>query len=440
MIQRGELVSEHLSAQTIERFHRRQLPPEDLLAADDHLAGCAACRLGANENVSGDKAFGSLRADLRGAVREESDHLSDEQLTAFVDNELDAVDREIVESHLEICARCEAETEDLRAFREELASSAGAARMPQTTPARPDRFTFLRALFLNQTPLQFAAAAVVLLLVATAALLLWRATRSANEEVAVVRPTPAAAPAASVEAPSASPFTPQNTESQVALTLNDGGGRVTLDVQGNIVGLETLPPATQRAVRMALTTKRVETPSVLKELAGKSRTLMGGSVEGVAFPLVSPVGAIVRTDRPTLVWQSLKGATSYTVTIFDASFNVVVASQPSTANTWTVSRKLERGRVYSWQVAAVKDGKEIISPTAPAPEARFKILDREKTAELERLEATHTRSHLARGVLYAQAGLLSDAEREFSALLKENSQSPVAQELLRSVRTSRRQK
>jgi hypothetical protein len=436
-------VSEHLSAQTIEQYHRRKLAPEDLLSADDHLAACAGCRQQASEVMSGETAFASLRADLHRAARQESDHLTDEQMTSFVDEELDAVELDIVESHLEVCAMCEAETEDLRAFREEIASPPVAARVPETTPARSERFAFLHALFLNRTPFQFAAAAVVLLFVATAALLLWRGTRSPNQEVAVVPPIPAASPVGSVEtppSPSGSPSKTENMESQVALTLNDGGGHVTLDVQGNIKGLETLPPSTQRAVHAALTTKRVETPSALKELKGKSDTLMGGSVEGVAFPLVSPVGTIVRADRPTLRWRPLNGATSYTVTIFDPSFNVVATSQPSQANMWTVSRKLERGRVYSWQVAAVKYGKEVISPTAPAPEARFKLLDREKTVELERLEKTHTNSHLALGVLYAQAGLLNDAEREFSALLKENPKSPVAQELLRSVRTARRQK
>jgi anti-sigma factor RsiW len=434
-------LSEHLSAQTIEQYHTRKLPPKDLLSADDHLATCSACRQRANEAVSGEKAFASLRADLHAAALEEPDHLSDEQLTALVDDDLDAIDREIVESHLEICASCKAEAADLRAFREEIANSPGPSRVPQTTPARPERFAFLRAWSLNRTALQFAAMTVVLLFVATAALLLWKATRSPNEEVALVRPTPAASPVASVEAsPLASPSPPDNTVSQVALTLNDGDGRVTLDVLGNIVGLETLPPATQRAVRAALTTKRAEIPSGLKELAGKSGTLMGGRDEGVAFPLVSPVGVILSTDRPTLRWRPLNGATSYTVTIFDASFNVVVTGQPAQTNTWTVPRRLERGRVYSWQVAAVKDGKEVISPTVPAPAAHFKILDRQKAAELERLEATHTNSHLARGALYAQAGLLDDAEREFRALLKQNPQSPVAKDLLRSVRAARRQK
>jgi hypothetical protein len=48
-------------------------------------------------------------------------------------------------------------------------------------------------------------------------------------------------------------------------------------------------------------------------------------------------------------------------------------------------------------------------------------------------------SHLTIGLLYAQAGLLDDAERELQALLRANPQSTLAQKLLRSVRAKRKQ-
>jgi hypothetical protein len=41
------------------------------------------------------------------------------------------------------------------------------------------------------------------------------------------------------------------------------------------------------------------------------------------------------------------------------------------------------------------------------------------------------------GVLYAQAGLLDDAEREFSALLRANPKSEVARKLLSNVRATK---
>jgi hypothetical protein len=47
-------------------------------------------------------------------------------------------------------------------------------------------------------------------------------------------------------------------------------------------------------------------------------------------------------------------------------------------------------------------------------------------------------SHLTLGGLYAQAGLLDDAERELQLLLRANPQSALAQKLLRGVRAKRR--
>jgi len=188
---------------------------------------------------------------------------------------------------------------------------------------------------------------------------------------------------------------------------------------------------------VALTTGTVKTPRELAELSRNAGTLMGETGDGVAFPLVSPVGVVVRGDRPTLRWQPLSGATNYTVTLLDSNSGATITSPPLTATEWTVPRTLTRGGTYTWQVTAVKDGRDIISPAAPAPEARFKVLDQSKVGELERIERAKINSHLTRGVLYAEAGLLSDAKREFAALVKANPQSPTARKLLRSIEVSR---
>lgn len=255
----------------------------------------------------------------------------------------------------------------------------------------------------------------------------------------MTQPTDAAQPTTentAVPEPSAIP----SPSPVVVVSLDDGGQRVTLDEQGNLAGLGPLSPATQRALKAALTDGRVRTPAALNALAGRSGVLLGGSSEGVAFPLVGPVGTVVRTDRPTLRWRPLAGAQGYTVTLLDADLNPIAISPPLTATGWTVARPLERGQTYVWQVAAQTKGGEVIAPAAPAPEARFKILELAKAAQLRRLEAAHPSSHLARGVSYAQAGLLDDAAREFRALLAANPQSPVARKLLRNVEARRHQK
>jgi hypothetical protein len=89
-------------------------------------------------------------------------------------------------------------------------------------------------------------------------------------------------------------------------------------------------------------------------------------------------------------------------------------------------------------VSARRGGEEITSPAPPAPEARFKVLGRAGLEELSAAERAGSSSHLLRGVLYARAGLLDEAEREFSALLRDNPHSPVARKLLRNVRQLRR--
>jgi lipopolysaccharide biosynthesis regulator YciM len=62
------------------------------------------------------------------------------------------------------------------------------------------------------------------------------------------------------------------------------------------------------------------------------------------------------------------------------------------------------------------------------------VLDADAHDRLTRLEKAAPNSRLARGVAYAQAGLLDEAEAELQKLLKENPRSRVARDLLRSLR------
>ncbi len=102
---------------------------------------------------------------------------------------------------------------------------------------------------------------------------------------------------------------------------------------------------------------------------------------------------------------------------------------------WIPETPLKRGVVYKWAVKSIVNGKEVSSPAASAPEARFGILDQEKALELSLLKRTP--SHLALGVFYARAGMLAEAEREFQSLVNDNPQSKVAIKLLRRIRSWR---
>ena len=107
----------------------------------------------------------------------------------------------------------------------------------------------------------------------------------------------------------------------------------------------------------------------------------------------------------------MEGATGYVVEVYDPQFNLVATSPQQTGNSWTTT--LPRGNVYSWQVKAIKEGQEITSPRPPAPQAKFRVLDQTKANEIANAKRAYGTSHLTLGLLYADAGLLKEAEQEF---------------------------
>lgn len=450
------IMSEHLLTPQIEGYRQRTLSPAELLAADDHLAVCEACRHKLSREGQLQRAFTAVRTDLSA----EPGHLPYEQLAAYVDRSLSETDREMVESHLELCRRCADEVRDLREFagafaasfaREYAPSAAHAPKKGKALADAPGVWDKLRALW-QVIPLQLAAAAAVVMLVA------WLATLPLRSKVADLQAQvnqlqreneglrqdyqQAKNTAADLQAQLTQLKQSQTPDSsaQLLLALNDGGGQVTLDREGRLGGVESLTPAYQQMVKRVLTAQRIDVSPAVADLVGKAGTLMGGSGEGVSFALLTPVGTAVQSDRPVFRWRSLSGASSYVVKIYDADFNEVAASQPLTETTWAASAALARGREYSWQVTAQVAGREIASPSPPAPEARFKVLEQAKADELARARQTYASSHLTLGILYAQTGLLDDAEREFQALLVANPKASVAQRLLRQVQSLRRSK
>jgi hypothetical protein len=149
----------------------------------------------------------------------------------------------------------------------------------------------------------------------------------------------------------------------------------------------------------------------------------------------APIGKVIRENQPILRWKPLKDATAYSVTIVDDKFRVIAESGSLTATSWKSSKPLPRGANYSWQVTTIKDdGSETVLPSAPAPQAKFRVMEQTAFDDLIRIEKSGTKSHLARGIIYAQAGLKAEARAEFQALLKENPRSPPARRLLDSVK------
>jgi hypothetical protein len=249
-------------------------------------------------------------------------------------------------------------------------------------------------------------------------------------------PTPSNTPSSS-PAPTESPKDSTADQFAVAASLEDNGRKIQLDNTGKLIGLEELPEASRSLVRGVLANKTFSKPEVLDKLTAPSITLMDPTARENTFALLGPSGTVIATDRPNLRWQALAGASSYTVSVFDADFNRVTRSAPLTATQWT-SPALRRGMIYSWEVVAVRNGQEVRSPVAPAPRAQFKILEAEKLLELTNLKKHKPISHLTLGLTFARFGLLVEAEGQLQILARENPNSPVATRLLRTVQEWRK--
>ena len=361
----------HVTDVDIERFWRRQLPADVLVPFADHLSSCADCRRRVAEGTDMDRAWGTLQEALGAG---DDDHVAESEIRAFVDGGLDSDRRHEISTHLARCSACAEEVRDLRGF----AGQFGRASRWQSA------WTY------------GALAAAAVLALGVGLTVLSRTHRAL----------------------------------QLA-SLADAGGNVTLDSRGSLAGVGPLDAADTDHVREALQAGRLSLPSMLSKLNGQRGALLGPA-DIPAFHLVAPIGTAVLGTRPPLRWTPLPGATTYIVTLQEQSSGDTMNSPPLAGVEWTPERPLIRGRTYVWQVAGSISGMEIeiVAPKPPDPPARFIVADTAEADRLERLSA----SHLVRGVLYANAGLLDDAERELAALSVQNPNSEVVDRLLRQIR------
>ena len=414
---------EHLTEKQVEDYSLHQLTATELLAVSDHLGACEACRVRVEGELSSDIAFLALHEEAFGENGFSSTHLTAQQTAEYVDQNMAGEALQLVEDHLSSCEQCAVAVADLRTFRNELAPSLDRRYGPVVSES--GWLQKFESLF--KVP-AFGAAMAVLLLAAVA-WLVWRTPREKAPEVVAVSPTPVVQPSPSTEP------TLQPQSAPVVAQLNDGGGVLSVDREGKLSGADTLPPAYQNRVKRALTSQKIERSSQLEGLTRPSSSLMGSNNQAREFSVLEPVGSVLLSDRPAFRWSAMEGVTGYVVEVYDDQFKLAASSPQLTNRAWTVQQPLPRGKVYSWQVKAIKDGQEITSPRPPAPQAKFRILDQSKANELARAKRAYASSQLTLGLLYADAGLLKEAEQEFRLLLRSNPNSPLARTLLRQVQS-----
>lgn len=377
----------HVTEHEIAGYAQRRLSPLDLIRITDHVAGCEDCRrrLGRGDIVA--DAIDLRRGLLEGPASEATAHVVDDELAGYVDGTLDPIDAEIVASHLEECAACRADVRDLESFR------AG------STPARRRALTFVGLA---------AAAAIV------AGIVLPRFLRT--------------------DAP------PDRNTPAVRVALNDSSGAITLDAHGQWSGWPAQSSALDEDIRRALGSQKLEIPVETLELPGHRASLRGTSPDASPSFLLSPVGIVVAEDRPVFRWRPVARASGYVVTLSTEDGGALIKSPRVTTTDWTPAHALKRGQSYLWQVTASTPSGSTTAPRPPEPEARFRVLDAQTLERIEEARRSTSRSHLVLGILYAEAGLLDEAERELTALATLNPSAALPKGLLADLRRKRSQK
>ena len=438
-------MSEHISEEALKKYKKNNLSSAEVLSVCDHLESCLICR----EKLAGvnqlDQLFTSLGSELNDTAKNQTAHLLPEEIADYIDSKLDDADREIADSHLMFCHPCRADIQDLRLFKASLQAVPAKESLPEKPLHLWQKATLLWRQSASGMAIQTAALAIVIFFLITT-LLLRRQVANLSNTLSELQQKNDALQKQMEDIP--------ELQSQIALlqlnqnplpgdsenseSLDDNGKQVAIE-QGALTGIEALTPELEQLIKGALVSQRVRRPAMPKELIARGEVLMGDNDKKKSFPLLSPKGKIIETDRPTLNWGGLEGATGYIVTVYDADANPVAKSTLLTATNWTLPNVLKRGGIYSWEVTAIKENEEIIAPAPPAPPAKFKVLEQTKYDELNRAKRAYD-SHLVFGTLYAQAGLFDEAEREFKALVAANPKSKLARRLLRSVQLPRAQK
>ena len=395
------------------------------MRVDDHLAHCEACRRLIEPALETRAVM--LFSDLAEEVPADS-HPTFDQRAAFVDGLLSGNERKAFEDHIASCAQCGPLVADLRAFRNEIAGDLNRDLDSPIAPRVAPPASGVRI----RIPLWAYAAVPAMLLLAIAAWVAWKSSsRTRSEQVVVTSPSVMPSPQI-VASPS-----PLRADVDSVVVIRDGGLSLRLAADGRLEGADQWRPELKRLVENALKSGRLERSQHLAGLNRRGSSLMGSDDQGQKFAPLEPAGRVLLTDSPTFRWWKLNGATAYVVEVYDEKFNPVASSSQLTGTAWSVPR-LPRGRTYSWQVKAIKDGREFLAPRPPAPQAKFRILDEATAGRVSVIKRDYPSSHLLQGVVFAEAGLLDDAERELKAAQQANPEAVKVRDLLSSLRTQRR--
>jgi hypothetical protein len=329
--------------------------------------------------------------------------------------------------HLKECFGCEQRVDDALRDWVEYPPSTKATIEKHRAPWRE----YLRGFTSVSSPRWRLAAAFVLVI--SFALILWAVVEHKRHEQQVAK--------GNVE--TVSPQSQSSVETTAPTSLQpDANATTDHKAEGLVIGSSVSPHTNkarvedQNEIEATLIARELVMPPSIERLDRTPAVVIRGDHPAVeSFSIIEPYATLLATERPTFRWTSLTGAQSYSVSVYDEALHLVQASAPVIVTEWTSPKPLKSGIVYTWTVTALQGGKEITAPAAPR-RAEFKILKRTELANLNR-RISGVVSQAARGALYAEAGLLTNAEGEFKSYLSKHPSDNRVRKLLQTIRSWR---
>jgi hypothetical protein len=174
-------MSTHLSREQLMKYRNRALLPGELVAIDGHLGKCQDCRRELTDLALSSTSFTA-------AIREaQSDHITYEQMDAWVDDEMDQTERELVLSHIGLCKPC---ARQLKAYESYAPVMSAPITQVVVQPAQPISLgDKIRAWF--QAPQLAMAAAAVLAIAILGPMVMRNSSRGLGQDVAQFDSLPA---------------------------------------------------------------------------------------------------------------------------------------------------------------------------------------------------------------------------------------------------------
>lgn len=380
-------MNKHLTQGEIERYGSRDLSAAEAAKIIVHLAECPQCmeeyRVMFPDSTSIDQKFSLFfeQVDER-----EPFHLEfEEHFRRYVDNEIDDIDKEIVEGHITSCSYCAGMLRDLQEFSERLS-----LRSALETRSEPGFFARLYSAAIHR---RFVLAFAILVMISAGAVAWYLLSNLGTREIATV------------------------SEPEITNTGRDGlAQNDSVDNSRVVVEAPREPEAKISIVPLKLpkfiSSLRLEAPGTLRG-------------ENTAMPIsVTSANGIAVRGAPRLSWRTVPGINAYDVSIFNENDDRIGGAEDLNAASWT-PRNLVKGKIYKWQVTADKPEAEAVSYIG---KGSFYLISSKEEARIDAAS-----DPIEKGRALAEAGMFREASAEFQKIRESDPRSKIARAYLRQL-------